>query len=49
MSSDIIFDVEDAATNIVANADGLDEARDITVYDTVNNYVSNCLCQMRDY
>ena len=41
MSSDIIFDVEDSATNIVANADGLDEARDITVYDTVNNYVSN--------
>ena len=41
MSSDIIFDVEDSASNIVADADGLDEARDITVYDTVNNYVSN--------
>ena len=41
MSSDIIFDVEDSASNIVGDADGLDEARDITVYDTVNGYVSN--------
>ncbi len=41
MSSDIIFDVEDSAANIVANADGLDEARNVTVYDTVNNYVSD--------
>ena len=41
MNSDIIFDVEDSASNIVANADGLDEARNVKVYDTVNNYVSD--------